>query len=118
MDRRARRTGRRQPAPGSLGRAARWSLPLAIAGALLAVALLDREIGVARWWGLAHDLAEAEGRIEALRGELRALAIERVELSDDAFAIERAIREELELALPGETVVRTAPTASALAQVP
>jgi len=101
-----------------LGRAARWSIPLAIAGALLAVALLDREIGVARWWGLAHDLTEAEARIEALRGELRALEVERAELGDDAFAIERAIREELELTLPGETVVRSAPTASSLARVP
>jgi hypothetical protein len=101
-----------------LGSAARWAIPVAISGALLAVALLDREIGVARWWGLAHDLAEAEGRIEALRGEIRTLEIERVELGDDAFAIERAIRAELELALPGETVVRAAPTGSSLALVP
>ena len=93
-------------------------VPAGVALALLALSLLDREIGVGRWWVLAGDLAEAELRIEALRGELRKLEIERAGLTDDPFAIERAIREELELALPGEIIVRSGPTAPSLARLP
>ena len=107
--------GRRRSSPRG---GARIAIPALVALALLAVALLDPEIGVTRWWALDDDLARAGQRIEALRAELRALEIERVELRDDAFAIERAIREELGLARPGETVVRMGPAAPTLARVP
>ena len=126
MGRTARRYGYAREAPGrgrdgargSLRGRARIAIPVLVAVALLAVSLLDREIGLTRWWGLATDLEQAEARIEALRSELRALEIQRAELRDDDLAIERAIREELELALPGEVVVRSGPTASALARLP
>ena len=52
------------------------------------------------------DLAASNTRIEEIRGEIRALRRDAVVLENDAFAIESAIREDLKLARPGETVVR------------
>ncbi len=83
----------------------------------LAVALLDPEIGVRRWWRLERDLGEATARIEALRAGVAALAAERDALRADDFAIERAIREDLGLARPGEILVGTEPRGRALAGV-
>ena len=93
-------------------------LPIALGAVLviaLAVALLDPEIGARRWWSLDRDLGRATARIEALREDIRELEKEREALRDDEFAIERAIREDLGLARPGEILVRDEPPSRTLA---
>ncbi|MBW2268271.1 MAG: septum formation initiator family protein [Deltaproteobacteria bacterium] len=74
--------------------------------ALLAVAALDEESGLARWTHLRAELADADVRIGVLEREVSALRREAVRLESEPFAIERAIREELELARPGQQVIR------------
>jgi len=68
--------------------------------------MLDSEAGFRTWLRLRGDLRVAEARIEALRDEIAALEEETEALRTDPFAIESAIREDLQLARPGETVVR------------
>ena len=82
-----------------------WIAP-AIVAAALAAAMLDGEAGLRTWLRLRGDLRAAEARIETLRGEIEALEDETEALRSDPFAIEAAIREDLHLARPGETVVR------------
>ncbi len=72
----------------------------------LAHAALDEEAGIRRWLHLRGELAEARERIEVLRGEIEGLRREAQRLEEDDFATERAIREELEFARPGQTVLR------------
>ena len=69
-------------------------------------AALDEETGIRRWRHLRGELAEARVRIEALRGEIDGLRRETQRLEEDDFATERAIREELEFARPGQTMLR------------
>jgi cell division protein FtsB len=69
-------------------------------------AALDEEAGVRSWLHLRGELAEARARIEALRGEIDGLHREAQRLEEDDFETERAIREELEFARPGQTVLR------------
>ena len=82
-----------------------WIVP-ALALLALAGAALDENSGVARWRHLRAELAEADARIAALDLELAALRGEAARLESEPFAIERAIREELELARPGQEIVR------------
>jgi cell division protein FtsB len=82
-----------------------WILP-AIVAAVLAAAMLDGEAGLRTWLRLRGDLRAAEARIETLRDEIAVLKDETEALRSDPFAIEAAIREDLHLARPGETVVR------------
>jgi cell division protein FtsB len=84
---------------------AAWLVP-GLALLALAVAALDEESGLARWRHLRAELADADVRIAALGGEVAALRNEAARLEDEPFAIERAIREELELARPGQQVIR------------
>jgi cell division protein FtsB len=72
----------------------------------LAHAALDEEAGIQRWLHLRGELAEARARIEVLRGEIAELRREAQRLEEDDFATEQAIREELEFARPGQTVLR------------
>jgi cell division protein FtsB len=72
----------------------------------LAHAALDEETGVRRWLRLRGDLAQARARIELLRGEIAELRREAQRLEEDDFATEQAIREELEYARPGQTLLR------------
>ena len=69
-------------------------------------AALDEEAGIRCWLHLRGELAEARARIEGLRGEIAELRLEAQRLEADGFATERAIREELEYARPGQTVLR------------
>jgi cell division protein FtsB len=69
-------------------------------------AALDEETGIRSWLQLRGELAEARARIEVLRGEIDGLRREAQRLEEDDFATERAIREELEFARPGQTVLR------------
>ena len=82
-----------------------WIAPAIIAAALAAV-MLDSEAGFRTWLRLRGDLRAAEARIETLRGKITALEAETDALRNDPLAIESAIREDLHLARPGETVVR------------
>jgi len=74
--------------------------------ALMAVlAMLDDETGLGIWEELRRDLGVSHARVEALRRENEALQREIDTLEVDPAALHRAIREELDLALPGEIVV-------------
>lgn len=84
---------------------AAWIVP-GLALLALAVAALDEESGLARWQHLRAELDQAESRIAALNAEVDSLRSEAERLESEPFAIERAIREELELARPGQQVVR------------
>lgn len=84
----------------------------------LASAALDEEAGIRSWLHLRGELLEAEARVEALRAETLRLRVEVLRLESDDFALERAIREELELARPGETLVRLRRGDSASAWIP
>jgi cell division protein FtsB len=68
----------------------------------------DERSGLPAWQRLNGDLGSARARIAVLHSDIDALQREANALDGDAFAIERAIREDLGLALPGETVVRLA----------
>jgi len=71
-----------------------------------AYAALDPDSGIGTWRRMRTDLQGAEVRIERLRDEIAALDSSNSKLESDEFAIEAAIREDLELALPGERVLR------------
>ncbi len=72
----------------------------------LALALADGRAGLRAWWTLRSDVSNARERVAALQMEIEALRGQQEALDSDAFAIERAIREDLELARAGEVVVR------------
>lgn len=82
-----------------------WLIPALVAAALLA-AWLDADSGIRTYLQLRDDVGATELRLEALRAEIGALQSEADALGKSDFAVERAIREELEWAKPGETVVR------------
>jgi cell division protein FtsB len=67
---------------------------------------LDERAGIPAWRRLRDDLRAAQARIEIVRGDIAALRGEALALESDPFALERAIREDLGLALPGDIVVR------------
>jgi cell division protein FtsB len=58
------------------------------------------------WFELRAERRESEIRIAQLRLEVKNLRSEVKALGEDPLAMERAIREVLELARPGETVIR------------
>jgi len=78
----------------------------AIAGALLAAGLLDRNTGVGHWLDLRRDLAVARARIAELEARIAARELEARALREDPVALEAAIRRDLGVARPGEWVVR------------
>ncbi len=84
-----------------------WLVPAVLAVGLM-VTLTDRTSGLSTWFELSSELGESQARIVALEAETAALRAEISALSGNDFALERAIREELELARPGEVVVRFA----------
>ncbi len=90
--------------PDWLRPSAWWVAPAILLA--LGVALLNDESGVRSWLQLRRDLGEASGRIAGLRTELERTRAEAESLREDRFAQERAIREDLLLARPGETLVR------------
>jgi len=76
---------------------------------MLVVAVLfagiDPDSGLRTWWQLRRERAESLERIEARRAEIARLEAASRELHGDAFAMERAIRADLGLARPEETIV-------------
>ncbi len=80
-------------------------IPALVAAALL-VAWLDSDSGIRSYLRLRDDVGATESRLDALRAEIGGLEAEAGALEKSDFAVEQAIREELEWARPGETVVR------------
>jgi cell division protein FtsB len=87
----------------------RFALALGIVLAAVLWAAADPNAGIRSWWTLRAQLGQAEGRAGALRGELAALEGEAERLERDPLALEAAIRTDLQLAKPGETIVRVIP---------
>ena len=83
---------------------------LAIAAGIVALAFgfgwWDAEKGFRTWLGLKRELAAVDGRVAEARSRIAAARAEAEALRDDPLAQERAIRQDLRLARPGETVVR------------
>jgi cell division protein FtsB len=83
---------------------------LLIIPALLSAALIyisvDRGTGLSTWMRDRDSLESSEKQIARLEAEIVRLKAEVDRLERDPFAIERAIREDLEWARVGETVVR------------
>ena len=93
--------------------------PLAVLLAIaFAIALVDRNAGIRTWLTLREDLRQAEERIERLRTEVAVLEQNRGGLESDPFALERAIRERLELAREGETIVRVSSSRDTSPRIP
>ncbi|MCP4908341.1 MAG: septum formation initiator family protein [bacterium] len=81
-------------------------------GAILVYGLADSETGIRSWWELRGELSQARDRIERLEESNSGLRAEVKDLRSDPWAMERAIREDLQLARPGEAIVRFVPTRS------
>jgi cell division protein FtsB len=78
----------------------------AILGAAVGVAVADDSAGIRTWHQVRNDLAVAEARVAELEARIEAREGEAAALKSDPLALERAIREDLGLARPGEIVVR------------
>ncbi len=79
-------------------------LGLAVCAATLVV--VDRDSGVGTWLRLRSELAQSDARIRRLEAETVSLRRQIEELRTHPWAIERAIREDLDLARPGEVLIR------------
>lgn len=79
---------------------------LLVAGAA-AWAWLDADNGVDTWRRQQREVEEAEARARAHETRNEALRAEIEALAGDPLVQERAVREELRWARPGEIVVRT-----------
>jgi cell division protein FtsB len=86
-------------------------LVVAILLATAVWAIADAETGVRTWLGLDRELSAAEQRLALLRDEIAGLEAAADALETDSLAIETAIRTDLGLARPGETIVRAEPAA-------
>ena len=82
------------------------AITLGVVAMVAAFAGWDPETGIRSWWRLRGDHEAAQDRIAQLENTIRGLRSEAEALRDDPFAQERAIREDLGFARPGETVVR------------
>jgi cell division protein FtsB len=72
----------------------------------MAIAVADGETGIRAWRKSQSDLANAQARVAELEARIESREGEAVALRSEPLALERAIREDLGLARPGETVVR------------
>ena len=82
------------------------AITLGVVAMVAAFAGWDPDTGVRNWWRLRGDHAAAQERIAELERDIRALRAEAKALRRDPLAQERAIREDLGFARPGETVIR------------
>ena len=82
-----------------------WMVRVGLVAGLV-VAAANRDIGLWAWFELRRDLGGARERIEELELGNEMLRLELVGLEAGAWAVERAIREDLAFARPGEAVVR------------
>ncbi len=83
-------------------------VPAALAAALLYL-LFDAQFGLRACARLAEQVAAVRAENEELRWRIRELDAAADALEGDPFAIERALREDLHYARPGEMVVVIAP---------
>ncbi len=90
----------------------------ALLGAALLYAAVDDAAGLRTWLQLDAELRAKQTRIAVLRNEVISLRRQQEALADDPAAIERAIREDLEWARPGEVVVRLPPFDRSNARIP
>ncbi len=81
-------------------------VPILVAMTVGGAAAVDQRSGLWAWINLRGDLRAARGRIDRVSREVEQLRSQVTALREDPFAVERAIREDLELARPGEVVVR------------
>jgi cell division protein FtsB len=82
------------------------AITLVTVAVMAAFAGWDPDTGMRSWWRLRGDHEAAERRIAELESEVQSLRSEAAALKVDPLAQERAIREDLGFARPGETVVR------------
>jgi cell division protein FtsB len=82
-----------------------WLLVPLLGVAALGIAALDGESGLRTWWMLRKDLRSSQETLDRLTVENERLREETHALETDPFALERAIREDLGWARPGEVVV-------------
>lgn len=92
------------------------SLGTFVIAALALSALLDADSGLSIWLDLRRELETSDARVERLVRENDALRGEIAILEREPEALDRAIREELDLVLPGEVVVRFEPVRSGSAE--
>ena len=74
--------------------------------AALALAVLDGESGLLTWLDLSEERSALRSQIDEQSGANAALAEQIEALQDDPYEADRVIREALDFAKPGETVVR------------
>ncbi|MGH0036894.1 MAG: FtsB family cell division protein [Myxococcota bacterium] len=82
-----------------------WLLVPLLGVAALGIAAFDGESGLRTWWMLRDDLRSSRETLDRLEAENERLREEAHALETDPFALERAIREDLGWARPGEVVV-------------
>ena len=70
-----------------------------------ASALLNDETGIVNWRDLRASLVVSSSRVAILEVQNEALRREIETLEKEPAALDRAIREELDLVLPGESIV-------------
>lgn len=80
------------------------------------LALVDRDSGLGIWRELRADLEVSQARVASLARQNDALRREIASLAADPTAMDRVIREELDMALPGEVVVQFVATGAAGAE--
>ena len=90
----------------------------ALLGAVGLYAFIDDETGVRTWHRLGTDLSASQERIAGLELEIEALRRDAEALESDPAALERAIREDLEFARPGDVVVRLPPAERTNPRIP
>ena len=94
-------------------------LPIPILlGVALCYAALDSDTGFRNWVSLRSDSNGAHERVATLRAEVAALRPQVAVQRHEEFELERAIRERLGFAKPGETLVRLAPGSNPTARFP
>ena len=74
--------------------------------AALALAVLDRQSGLLTWRDLSAERNALRSQIEDQRSTNTELTHQIAALLNDPYEADRAIREALDLAKPGETIVR------------
>lgn len=90
----------------------------ALLGVAVLIAAFDDGSGIHTWLRLRAELRASQQRIAEARLEIERLRAEAAALERDAFAIERAIREDLGLARPGETILRVPPSSGSNPRFP
>ena len=81
-------------------------IALAIVASAVGVAVADANSGIRTWLQVRRDLAVAQARVAELEKRVESREGGTESLRNDPLARERAIREDLGLAKPGEIVVR------------